>query len=51
VIPELTGRHGDRAVGKLLDVRGPDVVAVPVPLDVDTEDEHRRVPALAGEAG
>lgn len=55
VIPELAGLHGDKAVWKLLHARAPEVVEVPiagpVPLDVDTEDDYRRVLALARETG
>jgi molybdenum cofactor cytidylyltransferase len=53
MFPELSRLHGDKAVWKLLEQRADDVVelAVPgaVPLDVDTEDDYRRVLAvLAG---
>lgn len=51
VLPDLRGLHGDKAVWKLLDARSADVVEVPVdgpvPLDVDTEDDYRRVLAAA----
>jgi molybdenum cofactor cytidylyltransferase len=44
---ELAGLHGDKGVWKLLDRFEPDVVDVPVdgpiPLDVDTWDDYRRV--------
>lgn len=50
LLPELAGLHGDKAVWKLLEQRAADVVevAIPgsIPLDVDTEDDYRRV--LAG---
>jgi molybdenum cofactor cytidylyltransferase len=46
-LPELSGFHGDKAVWKLLDRRADDVVELavpgPVPLDVDTEEDYRRV--------
>lgn len=55
VLPELAGLHGDKAVWKLLDARAAEVVEVPVsgpvPPDVDTQDDYRRVLALAGEPG
>lgn len=45
--PELSALHGDKAVWKLLEQRADDVVevAVPgaVPLDVDTEEDYRRI--------
>jgi molybdenum cofactor cytidylyltransferase len=47
MFPELAGLHGDKAVWKLLEQRADDVVelAVPgaVPLDVDTEEDYRRL--------
>jgi molybdenum cofactor cytidylyltransferase len=47
VFPDLAALHGDKGVWKLLDQRSPSVVEVPVagpiPLDVDTEDDYRRV--------
>ena len=50
MFPELAGLHGDKAVWKLLEQRADDVVelAVPgaVPLDVDTEEDYRRVLAV-----
>lgn len=50
LLPELAGLHGDKAVWKLLEQRAADVVevAIPgsIPLDVDTEEDYRRV--LAG---
>ncbi len=46
-IPELSRLRGDKAVWKLLDAGAEVVVEVPVagvvPLDVDTEDDYRRV--------
>lgn len=45
--PELSALHGDKAVWKLLEQRADDVVevAVPgaIPLDVDTEEDYRRI--------
>lgn len=53
MFPELAGLHGDKALWKLLEQRAADVVQlhVPgtVPLDVDTEEDYRRV--LAGLEG
>ena len=53
MLPELAALHGDKAVWKLLEQRAGDVVElrVPgaVPLDVDTEEDYRRV--LAGLEG
>lgn len=53
MLPELAALHGDKAVWKLLEQREGDVVELPVPgpvpLDVDTEDDYRRV--LAGLEG
>ncbi|MDQ0756561.1 nucleotidyltransferase family protein [Arthrobacter sp. B3I4] len=47
LLPDLAGTHGDKAVWKLLEQRADDVVEVPtpgrVPLDVDTEEDYRRV--------
>ncbi|BCW71135.1 nucleotidyltransferase family protein [Arthrobacter sp. NicSoilB8] len=47
LIPELAALHGDKAVWKLLEQRADDVVEVrtpgPVPLDVDTEEDYRRL--------
>ena len=53
MFPELAALHGDKAVWRLLEQRAGDVVELPVPgavpLDVDTEDDYRRV--LAGLEG
>ncbi|MET3950063.1 nucleotidyltransferase family protein [Arthrobacter sp. UYEF36] len=53
MLPELGSLHGDKAVWKLLEQRAGDVVELPVPgpipLDVDTEEDYRRV--LAGLEG
>ncbi|MDR7082826.1 molybdenum cofactor cytidylyltransferase [Arthrobacter ginsengisoli] len=50
MLPELAALHGDKAVWKLLEQRPDDVVELrvpgPVPPDVDTEEDYRRV--LAG---
>lgn len=47
MLPELAALHGDKAVWKLLEQRAGDVVELPVPgpvpLDVDTEEDYRRV--------
>ncbi|MGO4227662.1 NTP transferase domain-containing protein [Arthrobacter sp. YAF34] len=45
LIPALAALHGDKAVWKLLEQRADDVVEVrtPVPLDVDTEEDYRRL--------
>ena len=47
LFPDLAALHGDKAVWKLLEERADDVVEVrtpgPVPLDVDTEDDYRRL--------
>jgi molybdenum cofactor cytidylyltransferase len=55
MLPELASLHGDKAVWKLLEQRADDVVEVPtpgpVPLDVDTEEDYRRVLAALQEAG
>ena len=53
IFPELATLHGDKAVWKLLEQRAGDVAELrvpgPVPLDVDTEEDYRRV--LAGLEG
>ena len=53
LLPELAALHGDKAVWKLLEQRGADAVELrvpgPVPLDVDTDEDYRRV--LAGLEG
>jgi len=53
MFPELAALHGDKAVWRLLEQRAGDVVELPVPgavpLDVDTEEDYRRV--LAGLEG
>lgn len=45
--PELAALHGDKAVWRLLEQRADDAVELPVPgtvpLDVDTEEDYRRV--------
>ncbi len=55
LLPELASLHGDKAVWKLLEQRAEDVVEVPtpgqVPLDVDTEEDYRRVLAELQGAG
>lgn len=47
LLPELAALHGDKGVWKLLDRKAGDVVEVatagPVPLDVDTEEDYRRL--------
>ncbi len=47
LLPELAALHGDKAVWRLLEQRADDVVEVraagPVPLDVDTEEDYRRL--------
>ena len=47
LLPDLAALHGDKAVWKLLEQRADDVVEVrtpgPVPLDVDTEEDYRRL--------
>jgi molybdenum cofactor cytidylyltransferase len=47
LLPDLAALHGDKAVWKLLEQRADDVVEVrtpgPIPLDVDTEDDYRRI--------
>lgn len=47
LLPELAALHGDKGVWRLLEQRADDVVEVPtrgtIPLDVDTEDDYRRV--------
>jgi molybdenum cofactor cytidylyltransferase len=51
LFPELAALHGDKAVWKLLEQRAEDVVALgvpgPVPPDVDTDEDYRRI--LAGQ--
>jgi len=53
IFPALSALQGDKAVWKLLEQRAADVVEVtvpgPVPLDVDTDDDYRRL--LAGQGG
>lgn len=53
MLPELAALHGDKAVWKLLERQAGDVVELqvpgPVPPDVDTEEDYRRV--LAGLEG
>ena len=53
MLPELAALHGDKAVWGLLEQRAGDVVELrvpgPVPLDVDTDEDYRRV--LAGLEG
>ena len=53
MFPELAALHGDKAVWRLLEQRADDVVELPVPgtvpLDVDTDEDYRRV--LAGLEG
>lgn len=53
MLPELAALHGDKAVWRLLEQRADDVVQLPVPgpvpPDVDTEEDYRRV--LAGLEG
>jgi molybdenum cofactor cytidylyltransferase len=53
MFPALAALHGDKAVWKLLEQRAGDVVELrvpgPVPPDVDTEEDYRRV--LAGLEG
>lgn len=55
LLPELAALHGDKAVWKLLEQHADDVVEVPtpgpVPLDVDTEEDYRRVLAELQGAG
>ena len=50
MFPELAGLHGDKAVWKLLELRADDAVELDVPgaapLDVDTEEDYRRVLAV-----
>jgi molybdenum cofactor cytidylyltransferase len=52
VFSDLASLHGDKAVWRLLDERGGDVVEVPiagiVPLDVDTPEDYQAVLAEAG---
>jgi len=51
LFPDLSGLHGDKAVWKLLDRHAHDAaevpIAGPVPRDVDTEDDYRKVVAAA----
>jgi molybdenum cofactor cytidylyltransferase len=51
----LSSLHGDKAVWKLVDAAGPSLVTVdvpgPVPVDVDTEDDHRALLAQVEEEG
>jgi len=51
----LARLHGDKAVWKLVDAAGPDLVTVdvpgPVPLDVDTEDDYRALLDQLGHDG
>lgn len=53
MLPDLAALHGDKAVWKLLEQRAGDVVELrvpgPVPPDVDTDEDYRRV--LAGLEG
>lgn len=54
-LPALSALHGDKAVWKLLEQHADDVVELavpgPVPLDVDTEEDYRRIlAALDGAA-
>jgi molybdenum cofactor cytidylyltransferase len=53
LLPDLAALHGDNAVWRLLEQRADDVVEVrtpgPVPPDVDTEEDYRRL--LAGLQG
>jgi len=55
LLPDLASLHGDKAVWKLLEQRADDVIEVPtpgpVPLDVDTEEDYRRVLAELQGAG
>ena len=54
VLPDLAALHGDKAVWKLLEQRAADVcevvVAGPIPLDVDTEEDYERALAEFGQA-
>lgn len=47
LLPDLAALHGDKSVWKLLEQRADDVVEVrtpgPIPLDVDTEEDYRRL--------
>ncbi len=47
IFPRLTTLHGDKAVWKLIDAAGPGLVTVDIhgdiPIDVDTEDDYRRL--------
>ena len=53
MLPELAALHGDKGVWRLLEQRADDAVELPVPgtvpLDVDTDEDYRRV--LAGLEG
>jgi molybdenum cofactor cytidylyltransferase len=53
LLPDLAALHGDKAVWKLLEQRVDDLAEVrtpgPIPLDMDTEDDYRRL--LAGLQG
>lgn len=55
LLPDLASLHGDKAVWRLLEQRADDVVEVPtpgsIPLDVDTEEDYRRVLAELQGAG
>jgi molybdenum cofactor cytidylyltransferase len=50
----LATLHGDKAVWKLVDAAGPDLLTVavpgPVPIDVDTEDDYRALLEQLGSA-
>lgn len=50
MLPGLAAMHGDKAVWRLLEERGDDVVEVvvagPVPRDVDTDDDYRALLAV-----
>lgn len=54
IFGQLTDLHGDKAVWKLIDAAGAELVTVDVdddiPLDVDTEDDYRRLCAQHGAA-
>lgn len=47
MFPELAALHGDKAVWRLLEQRAGDAVELPVPgtvpLDVDTDEDYRRI--------
>ena len=55
VLPVLAELHGDKAVWKLLEQRAAEVrevrISGAIPIDVDTEDDYRRVLALLEETG